>query len=145
MADGESLCRVVAIFGWKKGTTGVLVDVKVDDKKLSGSRGDAKLISNPAWRAREMWWAVPLDVPEGTVITLDVKVGVKGAGRDTERTRTNRYIVQSDAPVKEVSVRKVGWKNYPLLKGPFTIVTELSEDDATDQQIEGMLDDVGGS
>lgn len=142
MADGESLCRVVAIFGWKKGTTGVLVDVFINNKKLSSDRSGVTLVSNPANRGREMWWAAKLEVPEGTLITLDVKVGIKGAGRDNERTRKNTYIVEADCPAREVSVRKVGWKNYPLLKGPFRILTELSEEDAVDQQIEGMLDDV---
>lgn len=141
MAEGsESLCRVVAIFGWRKGTTGALVDIYVNDRKVSST--GAKLVSNPAHRSREMWWAKTLEVPEETVITLDVKVGVKGAGRDNERTCKNSYVVRADCPAKEVHVRKVGCRGFPLLKGPFQILTEVSEQDALDQQIEGMLEDV---
>jgi hypothetical protein len=134
--------KVVAIFGWRKGGTGALVDVFVNDRKLSSSSEGAELVSNPAHRAREMWWAAKLEVAPETVVTLDVKVGVKGSGRDSERTQVNRYVVREGAAIKEVFVPKVGFRHFPLLKGPFTILIEESDQDATDRKIEGMLEEI---
>jgi hypothetical protein len=135
-------CKVVAIFGWRKGTTGALVDVYVNDRKLSSGHEGVELISNPAHRAREMWWAARLEVPPETVVTLDVKVGVKGSGRDSDRTCNNRYVVRPDAPAKEVHIRKVGFRDFPLLKGRFSILIEESDQNATDRKIEGMFEEV---
>jgi hypothetical protein len=144
MSEGSQTLRVVGIFGWRKGTTGALVDIYVNDRKLSSGRG-ADLVSNPAHRGREMWWAASLEVPEGTIITLDVKVGIRGAGRDSDRTCKNRYVVSADYPPKEIRIRKVGFRDFPLLKGPFKILIEQSEQDTTDQRIEGMLEGVDES
>lgn len=143
MSEGseESLSRVVAIFGWRKGNMGVLVDVFVDDRKLSSGREGVSLISNPAHRGREMWWAAKLDLRQGTRITLDVKVGVRGAGRDTDRTSKNCYLVDAECPTREVTVSKVGFRGFPLLKGPLDVVVEQSEQDVTDQTIESLFTD----
>ena len=139
------LIRLVCLFGWKKNAKeGVLVEVYVDGHQLSSGEDGIELVSNPAHRRWEMWWAANLEVPEGTVITLSTKVGVRGVGRDSDRTTSHRYVVRQDYPVREVQVRKVGFRGFPLLKGPVEIVLAQSLQDFTDKKIEAMLDEVGG-
>lgn len=142
MGEGsdESLTRIVAVFGWRKGTTGALVDVFVNDRKLSSARAGVTLISNPAHSGREMWWVAKLDLQTGTKITLDVKVGIRGAGRDTERSSKNSYTVDPESPIREFSVPKVGCRGFPLLKGPLSIVLEQTEQDITDEAVEALFD-----
>lgn len=144
MADADgNLVRVVALFGWRKDAReGILVEVSVNERRLSGGQEGIELVSNPAKRGTEMWWLASLEVPEESVIALDTKVGVRGAGRDNARTTSNRYVVRSDYPMREFSVPKVGIRGYPLLKGPFEIVMEQSEQDAAHRKIEAALDEV---
>lgn len=139
----EKLVRVVALFGWRRDAReGILVEISVNELALSGDRDGVELVSNPAKRRTEMWWLATLELPEESVIALDCKVGVRGAGRDTARSMTNRYVVRSDYPVREVHVPKVGFQHFPLLKGPFEIIMEMSEQDATNRKISAALDEI---
>ena len=137
--EASGLTRVVAIFGFRRGVA--VVNVAVDGQELSTSGEGVQLISNPARRGYEMWWCANLEVPNGSNIKLTVKVGIKGVGPDRERSSENTYLVDSESPSHEVRVKKIGWRNFPLLKGPLKIIVEQTEQDLIDSQVEGMLED----
>lgn len=135
-ADG--LSRVVAIFGFRRGST--VVSIYVNGKMLQGGGKGVTLVSNPSRRAYEMWWAANLELPDETPIMLRVKVGVKGAGPDRERSCENTYLVDAASSTHEVNIHKIGHKGYPLLKGPLKIILEQSEQQEIDAQLEEMLE-----
>lgn len=137
---------VVALFGFRRSAKeGVLVSITVDGEHINAQR--AKFISNPARRSTheggmgESWWLANLSLDDGSVIQLETKVGVRGRGQDSERTQSHIYVVDSESPVQEVSVRKVGFHNYPLLKGHLRTISAQSLQDQTDNMIEGHLDE----
>lgn len=139
MADTDAIIRVAAFYGWKKNAKeGLLVEVFVNDSAIS----KGELVSNPAQRQREMWWAKTLDVAEGTVIRLETKVGIRGAGRDNDRTTSNCYIARRGFPIRDIHVPRVGFRNFPLLKGPLEIILQQSVQDETDRQLDTMLEDI---
>lgn len=136
------MCTIVALFGYRKSfKEGVLVSIEVDEESLSGSSEKAKYISNPAKRGFESWWIVSLELSKGSVVKLDTKVGVRGKGQDSERTTCQWFTVDPEYPIKEIRVPRVGFKNYPLLKGRLKTISSKSLQDETEQMIEGLLNE----
>lgn len=137
------IVKVFALYGFKRSVAGGhVVKVAVDERELNGNTPGAQFVSNPAFRDRECWWAVTLDLDEGQVIKLTTLAGVAGKGRDTDRTTEQWFTPNEDYGSIEIRVPKVGFKRYPLLKGKLQTVSSQTEQEANDAIVEGLLKDV---
>lgn len=135
--------RIFALFGFKKSfKEGYVVNVYVDDVKLTGDSEGAQFVSNPAHRGREAWWVTSLELNEGSVIRLETKAGVRGKGQDSDRTTDQWFAVNPDYPVVEIRVPRIGFKRYPLLKGKLHTVSSQTEQEAKDAVIESLLEEI---
>lgn len=134
--------KIFAVFGRKKSPKeGTLVEVYINDTKVSSSADGVQFISNPALRDRDAWWALDTEVDDGTILRIETKVGIPGKGPDTDRTTTSIFEVNTEYPIIEWGVPKVGYKRFPLAKGPFNVIESRSLQDQTHQTIEGVLHD----
>lgn len=131
---------VVAVFGWSRsGRIGAVVEVFVDDVRLTPTTAQVRMVSNPAKRRREQWYVFDASVPEGTLIRIRTRVGIRGAGADTDRSGEFSYIVSSSAPLRTIRVPRVGYRQYPLLRGNVLVISERSVQADIIEQLEELF------
>lgn len=144
-ADLDQRFPVAAIFGWsRRAACGSIVDVFIlsDDDievRISPNTPGVQLVSNPAKRRREQWYLYNTDLTVGTIIRLRTRVGVRGSGADTERSIDALYMISPDAPVRDITVPGVGYKQFPLLRGPLLVVQERTIHDTIEDHLEGIF------
>ena len=134
-------------FGWvKNAREGYIVKIEIDGEEVGGETSDTiEFVSNPAKRQRMCWWAGTLDLLPGTQVHLTTQVGARGLGRDTDRSTDQLFVVDLEAGVRDITVAKVGFEKYPLLRGRLRYVSAESNQDKTTRSIEGMLEKVEDS
>jgi len=129
---------VAGIFGWQRGRIGSIVNISINNTPLSPHDSDIVLLSNPAHARWSRWWAFRRVVVPGDIVRLETKVGVRGVGPDNEKTTTHYFVVEPTHMV-EIRIKKVGYKDYPLLKGTLKIQTQQSQQELTEKIIEDFF------
>lgn len=131
-------------FGWvKNAREGYVVKIEIDGEEVGASSPiEFEFVSNPAKRQRMCWWAGTVDLIPGTQVHLTTAVGARGLGRDTDRSTDQLFVVDPENNVRDISVAKVGFEKYPLLRGRLRYISAESNQDKTARAIEGMLEKV---
>jgi len=116
----------------------------VNDVELSWNTGEGGtfLTSMKDRKFKGMtWYMCSTEVEEEDVIKISVKTFLNGVGMDHENTFESLYYADAEAPVREVSLRDVGMKNYPLIKGRILEIGTVSEEDKRKADIEEFLNE----
>lgn len=140
----DALVPLFVQFGFKRGFRGgQVVNVEVGGAPVNKNAAGIKFISNPAKRSTECWWAGNIEVSPGITVQLVTRVGVTGAGADTERSTDQTFIVDPDYNMREIEVNGVGMdggKRFPLLKGTLRPVSQRTQHESTLASVDAMLD-----
>ena len=86
-----------------------------------------------------MWYMYITELESGDAIKMKVTTFGKGYGKDVELTLESIYVCDEDLEVKEIYMKDVGLKNYPIIKGRVTEVALVTDDDKRKQDIEDEL------
>lgn len=136
----EPTISVFCCFGFVRShKEGYVVKISIDDVELQPDHEGIQLVSNPAKRNIQCWWAGALACMPGSRIRVRTLVGARGKGPDTERTTDQWFIVDSNARVIDVTVPRVGFQKYPLARGKLQPIVRRSEHDNITASIDEML------
>jgi len=136
--------RVIIQIGYLKSggrrREGQLIRAWVDEIECSWQDDAGRYLTSRAEAAKgTLWYLWQGEVePEG-VIRVQVKTALRGIGADEGRTFESLYYLNSEAPVREIEVRGVGYKGYPLLKGRLVEMGTVSKQDEREAEIEEFL------
>lgn len=136
--------RVIVQIGFLKAAgrrrEGQLVRAWVNDIECSWQDEVGKYLTSRAEAARgTLWYLWQGDVSPDDVIRVSVKTSLRQIGTDEARTFESLYYVNESAPVREINVRGVGYKGYPLLKGRVVEMGTVSKQDEREADIEEFL------
>ena len=116
----------------------------LNDEELSWNTGEGGtfLTSLKDRKYRGMtWYMCSTEAEADDVLKISVKTFLNGVGLDHETTFESLYYADEEAPVREVSIRDVGMKNYPLIKGRILEIGTVSEEDKRVADIEEFLNE----
>ena len=116
----------------------------LNDEELSwNTGGDGTFLTSMKDRKFKgmIWYVCSIEVEPEDVIKISVKTFLNGVGLDHENTFDSLYYADEEAPVREVSLRDVGMKNYPLIKGRILEIGTVSEEDKRKADIEDFLNE----
>lgn len=88
-----------------------------------------------------IWHLCKIDVDPSDVLKIVVKTYLNGVGLDYENTFESLYYADEEAPVREIALREVGMKGYPILKGRVLEIGSVSEEDKRKADIEDFLNE----
>ena len=136
--------RVVIQIGYLKSAgrrrEGQLIRAWVDEVECSWQDDVGRYITSRADAAKgTLWYLWQGDVEDDGVIRVEVKTFLKGVGPDEGRTFESLYYLNAEAPVREIEVRGVGQRGYPLLKGRLVEMGTVSKQDEREADIEEFL------
>ena len=119
------------------------VKAYVNDEELSWRDGSGTYLTTLKDRKFKgmIWYMCSTDLSKEDVLKITVNTFLPGVGRDDENTLTTLYYADEEAPVREVFLRDVGMKNYPLIKGRVLEIGTVSEDDKRKADIEDFLNE----
>lgn len=138
--EDQNLVTVFICFGFVRShKEGYIVKIAIDDVEITPNDEGITLVSNPAKRQTQCWWAGNVACSPGSNIRVQTLVGARGKGRDTERTTDQWYVVEPEARVIDITVPKVGFQKYPLARGKFVPLIRRSEQDNITASMEEML------
>lgn len=87
------------------------------------------------------WYLCKVDVDPSDVLKIVVKTYLIGVGLDQENTFESLYYADNEAPVREIALRDVGMKGYPLIKGRVLEIGSVSEEDKRKADIADFLNE----
>ena len=136
--------RVIVQIGYLKSAgrrrEGQLIRAWVNDIECSWQDEVGKYLTSRADAAKGiLWYLWQGDVDPEDVIRIEVKTSLRGVGPDEGRTFESLYYVNPDAPVREIDVRGIGHRAYPLLKGRLVEMGTVSKEDERHADIEEFL------
>lgn len=85
------------------------------------------------------WYLCELDVEPEDVIRIECMTALAGVGPDPKRTFSSLYYASEDAAVREIEIRGVGKKNYPIIKGRILEMGSVSEEDKQESEINDFM------
>lgn len=85
------------------------------------------------------WYLRELDLSPEDVIQINCATACVGLGPDPDRTFSSIYCVDADAPVREIEIRGVGRRGYPIIKGRIIEVASVSERDEKESKIQEFM------
>jgi len=137
--------RVIVQIGFQKAAgrrrEGQLVQAWVNDEECSWSDGCGKYLTSRAESAQGvLWYLWQGDVGSDDTIRIAVKTSLAKIGTDEARTFETLYYMNPDAPVRQIEVKGVGRRGYPLLKGRLIEAAHVSEKDKREAEIEAFLE-----
>ena len=88
-----------------------------------------------------LWYLWTGNLSEGDIIRVESKVFVTSVGFDERRTFEALYCVDPEAPVNTISIRGIGHKKTPVLKGRLIEVAQVSEQDQREENVEAFLEE----
>lgn len=136
--------RVIVQIGYLKSggrrREGQLIRAWVDEIECSWHDDAGRYLTSRAEASRgQLWYLWQSDVEAEGVIRIEVKTSLRGIGPDEGRTFESLYYLSPEAPVREIEVRGVGYKGYPLLKGRLVEMGTVSKQDEREADIEEFL------
>jgi hypothetical protein len=133
--------RIVCQIGYSRSRReGQKVSAFINDVECDWSDKSGKFLTSFIDKNR-IWYLWDGELEAGDSIRLEVLTGIRGGGVDEKRTFEAVYVVDGNAPVREIQIPGVGCKGYPLLKGRITVVGAVSEADKRDADVAAFLDD----
>lgn len=142
----EDTVTVFFCFGFVKShKEGYVVKISIDDIELQPEMEGITLVSNPAKRSTQCWWAGTLACMPGSRLRVRTLVGARGKGPDTERTTDQWFTVDKESRVLDVTVPKIGFQKYPLVRGKLQPIVRRSEHDNITASIDAMLSLAGSN
>ena len=143
----EGIMRIVVQIGYQKARgrrrQGQLVRAYHNDLELSWSSfscAEGKYLTAKSDAQKGfLWYLCDLDLEDSEVLKLEAKTSILGAGVDEQKTFEALYVVNHDAPVREIFVPGVGFKGYPLLKGRILEMGSVSAADNRKLEIDSFL------
>jgi len=141
----QTSVKVIIQVGWLKNRKKTQsVKAYLNDEELSWSTGeDGTFLTSMKDRKFKgmIWYMCSTEAAADDVIKISVKTFLNGVGLDHENTFESLYYADEEAPVREVSLREVGMKNYPLIKGRILEIGTVSEEDKRKADIEDFLNE----
>ncbi len=136
--------RVILQIGYQKAAgmrkEGQRLNAWVNDEECSWQDDCGKYITSRAQSAKGvLWYLWASEVETDDTIRISAKTSIAGVGTDEARTFESIYYVSAEAPVREINVRGVGSRGYPLLKGRLVEMGTVSEQDKREAEIEEFL------
>jgi hypothetical protein len=136
--------RVVLQIGYQKAVgyrkEGQRVQAWINDEECSWQDDCGKyLTSRKESAGGKLWYLWATDVEQQDVIRISVKTAIAKVGPDEARTFESLYYVSEEVPVREINVKGVGRRGYPLLKGRLVEMGTVSEQDKREAEIEEFL------
>lgn len=138
--------RVVIQIGYSKSLgrkrEGQKVQAFVNDVECTWDDKEGKFLTSYAdTRKGVLWYFWDGDLDAGDMVRLKACTTLLKAGPDERRTFESVYVVDGQAPVREITVPGVGKKGYPLLKGRLSVMGSVSEADKREADLAAYLDD----
>lgn len=87
------------------------------------------------------WYLCELDVIPKDVIRIECMTAVAGIGPDPKRTFSALYYASEDSPVREIEIRGVGKRNYPIIKGRILEIGSVSEEEKHESAAQAFMKD----
>ena len=141
----QTSVKVIIQVGWLKNRKKTQsIKAYLNDEELSWNTGEGGtfLTSMKDRKFKGMiWYMCSTEAAADDVIKISVKTFLNGVGLDHENTFESLYYADEEAPVREVSLREVGMKNYPLIKGRILEIGTVSEEDKRKADIEDFLNE----
>lgn len=136
--------RVIVQIGYLKAAgrrrEGQLIRAWVNDIECSWQDDVGKYLTSRAEAAKGiLWYLWQGDVEPDDVIRISVKTSLVKVGPDEGRTFESLYYVSKDASVRDIEVKGVGHRGYPLLKGKLVEMGTVSKKDEREADIEEFL------
>jgi hypothetical protein len=100
-------------------------------------RADARL-------RRRCWRAVKRSLSPRDSVRVEAFTGVKGAGEDTTLTGSWIYVLDPDAPVREIRIPGIGPADFPLAKGRLVELAATTKREQLDDELQEFLQDGSG-
>lgn len=85
------------------------------------------------------WYLRELDVEPEDVIKIECMTAVVRLGPDPKRTFSALYYVSEDANIREVEMRGVGKRGYPIIKGRILEMGLVSEEDRKESEVQEFM------
>lgn len=129
--------RVVIQIGYSKAVgyrkEGQKIEAFLNDEYLTFENG-MYLTSRVDSSKGFCWYVRDIDMSPEDTIMIKCSTAIRGLGHDPERTFVSLYSVSKDVPVREVEVRGVGKKGYPIIKGRVLEMGSISEKDKVESE-----------
>lgn len=136
--------RVLVQIGYSKSgyrrREGQKLTVLLNDEELSFD-GGMYLTSRVDTSRGFCWYLRELDVEPGDVIHIKCATALVGLGSDPARIFSSLYCVDENAPVREIEMRGVGKRGYPIIKGRIVEMASVSEQDERESEIQNFMKD----
>lgn len=119
---------------------GQLIRAWINDEECSWQDKCGKYLTSRLESSKGiLWYLWKGEADSGDVIRISVKTSLVNVGADERRTFESLYYLSPGAPVREIEVKGVGCKGYPLLKGRVLEMASVSEQDKRESEVDEFL------
>jgi|SRR5579872_2916435 len=87
------------------------------------------------------WYLAKRQLSDRDLIRFEIFSGIRGQGEDPNLTQKRLYQFDENAPVREFSVSHVGFRKFPLLKGRFHEIQNVSKRDEIEMELSSLVGD----
>jgi hypothetical protein len=100
-----------------------------------------KYLTDQIDRQKMVWYMSKKFLTHGDSLRLEIFTGSRGLGEDPNLTKKVIFVLDENAPVRELAFPNVGFKRFPLVKGRLLQVDEVSKRDQVEQELESFISD----